>query len=188
MADERDRSEAAAAGEARPGAEAARVELRQAAYCVVCDRIVERAADGSCSAGPHTAEALSGRILLGDDEPLPRLPRFNLAAFLLPFVWGPVHGMYAGFFLLPIWVFALDAVEAARDKGGWLWAPAAAVVAATLAFQVFFARRANGAVFRRVCDRVPLERFAARQRAWAVGSVVACVLAVGAALLAGARG
>lgn len=158
------------------GLEAARLRLRNAGYCVVCDRIVAREEGGACPEG-HPAEAVSGKILLSSDETVPQLPRFNWAAFALPPVWGPAHGQLVGVIFLPIWLFADSAISVA-GRNAFTAVVAVLVAAATLGFQAFFAKRANGVAWRRVCDEMSIEEFARRQRIWAL----ACV-PVGVALL-----
>lgn len=151
-------------------------ETRSAGYCAICDRMVERADGGACPLG-HPSAAVFGRVPLSDGEPVPSLPRFNWAAFALPPIWGIAHGDLAGFFFMPIWLFADSAVASYRVSP-LTKAMAIAVVVLTLAFQAFYAKRANGLAWRRVCDRMSVEQFAKRQRAWAI----ACV-PVGAALV-----
>lgn len=160
----------------KAGVEAARLKLRSAGYCVGCDRIVVRDDEGRCPAG-HPSEAISGKILLAGDEPVPQLPRFNWGAFALPPVWGPAHGQWVGVFFLPIWLFA-DSAIAAAGRNGFTAVMGVFVAIGTLAFQAFFAKRANGVAWRRVCDRVSVKEFARRERVWAY----ACV-PVGVALL-----
>jgi len=149
----------------------ARFELRTAGYCVLCDALVERRFDGTCPAG-HVAEAVQGRRLLADDEPVPTMSRFNLGAFLMPPIWGPANGAWAGAIFLPIWLFADSVIVSAARRGGMgLWIGAAFVIAATLAFEYFFARRANGVAYRRVMHKMSAEEFARRQRIWAIMSI-----------------
>jgi hypothetical protein len=159
----------------------AALPLRTAGYCVACDRLVERAADGSCPNG-HPAEAVSGRLLLDGSEPVPQLPRFNLAAFLIPPVWGPAHGQWVGAIFLPIWLF-MDSIIASAGRGGVATEIAAAVVVlCTLAFGAFFAKRGNGLAFRRVIGRVSVGEYVRRERLWAIASVPAAALLLGWAL------
>lgn len=176
MMDPADTPEAPQDGRPR-GIDAARLVVREAGYCVLCNRIVERRTDGSCPA-EHPAEAITGRIVLGGREALPVLPAFNLAAFLIPPVWGPAHGQWVGAIFLPIWLF-MDSIIATADRSPFGWLVAAFVVLATLAFQAVFARRANGLAFRRVWDRVTVEEFVARQRVWAAVSIPLAVALVG---------
>ena len=147
----------------------ARIGVGFAGYCVLCNRIVVRDSDGGCPQG-HPAEAVAGRLVLIDNEPVPHLGRFNIAAFLLPFIWGPAHEQWAGALFLPIWLF-LDSIVGTAGKGG---VPstlgAVVVVGLTLAFQAFFATRANGAAYRRVIDRLSVEEYSRRQRAWTLAA------------------
>lgn len=155
-----------------------RLELRSGGYCVLCDAIVERTAEGSCAAG-HTPAAIAGHIPLAHNEPLPVLPHFNLAAFLIPPIWGPAHGQWAGAIFLPIWLFADSAVVAAARAGGLQWIAASAVIAGTLAFEVFFARKANGVAFRRVMHKMTAEQYVARQRPWALAALPIAAALIG---------
>jgi hypothetical protein len=148
------------------GAEAARLVLRSAGYCVLCDRIVERSANGECPAA-HPAAAISGNIELDDDEPVPQLPRFNVAAFLVPPIWGPFHGQWVGVIFLPLWLFVDNVVGASNGRGTGSAVGGAFVVVATLAAQAFFAKRANGVGWRRVADRVSVPDYVRRERVWA---------------------
>jgi len=161
------------------GIEDARIDLRTAAYCVLCDALVERRPDGTCPDG-HPAEALTGRIVLDDDEPVPSLPAFNLAAFLIPPIWGPGHGVWIGAIFLPIWLFADSViVSAVRFGGRGQWIGAAVVLVATVAFEYFFARRANGVAFRRVMHKMTAEEFVRRQRTWAIASIPVAIMLLG---------
>ena len=153
------------------GIEAARFSVRSAGYCVMCDRIVERQPTGDCPAG-HPPEAIAGRLALGTDDAVPVLPRFNLAAFLLPMIWGPAHGQWAGAIFLPLWLFLDSTLRAAAMRPSMLTGvPAVVAVVATLAAMAWFGKRGNGLAWRRVADEVSPDRFAARQRVWAIASV-----------------
>lgn len=140
-----------------------------------CDRIVEREPDGSCPSG-HPADAVSGRIALFEDDPVPQLPRFNLSAFLLPFIWGPAHEQWVGAAFLPIWLF-LDSIVGTANKGGVPGAVGAfVVVTVTLTFQAFFAKRANGVAYRRVMADTTVDEFRRRERIWTLASLPAAAL------------
>ncbi len=169
-----DESERGAAG----GIDDARLELRSVGYCVLCERLVERGSDGTCAAG-HPAEAIHGRMLLTAEEPVPVLPRFNLAAFLIPLIWGPANGQWVGALFLPIWLFADSAIASAAQRGGLMWIAAGVVAAGTLGFQYFFARHANGVAFRRVMGRLSVAEYLRRQRLWAIAAVPAAALLLG---------
>ena len=180
MAERAEDNAVVSAPEEFAGLDAARVQARTAGYCVMCDRIVERAAGGGCSANPeHPAAAVTGRLVLGADDPVPQLPRFNVAAFLVPPVWGPANGQWAGAIFLPMWLFMDSVIASAMGRGLALGMGAVLVVAATLGAQTWFAKRANGLAWRKVSDRVSVADFAARQRVWAVVSVPLFVLLLG---------
>jgi hypothetical protein len=156
----------------------ARLDVRVAGYCVYCDHIIERNPDGTCPKG-HPSDAVTGDIVLIDDDPLPTLPAFNWAAFLIPFIWGPAHDQWIGAVFLPIWLFA-DSIVATASKGGALGIAGAVVVfALTLLFEWWFAKRANGLAFRRVIGKQSAETFARRQRVWAIAAVPAVIALIG---------
>jgi hypothetical protein len=136
---------------------------------VVCDRIVERQPDGTCPAG-HPPDTLTGAVPLEAGQPVPQLPRFNVAAFFLPPVWGPAHGLWVGAIFLPIWLFA-DGAVASASRGGIAAIGGVAVGVLTFAFQLFFAKRANGLAWSRVCDRMGIDQFVRRERVWAFACV-----------------
>ena len=165
-------------GESADGLQDARLELRSVGYCVICERLVERQGDGRCAEG-HLPEAVHGQMLLAAGQPVPSLPRFNLAAFLLPLLWGPAHGQWVGALFLPIWLFADSAIVSAAQRGGLMWIAAAVVACGTLGFQYFFARHANGVAFRRVIGRVSVGEYLRRERLWAVAAVPVAVLLLG---------
>jgi len=152
--------------------DAARVEFRTAGYCVLCDRIVELRADGGCADRPeHPAAAVTGKLVLGAQDVVPRLSRFNLAAFLIPPIWGPANGQWAGAIFLPIWLFMDSVIASAAGRGAAMSAGAGLIVAATLSAQAWFAKRANGLAWRRIWDRVSVDEFSRRQRLWALAAV-----------------
>jgi hypothetical protein len=167
--------------EAVGGVDDARLDLRSVGYCVICERLVERGADGRCAEG-HLPEAVHGQMLLSADEPVPVLPRFNLAAFLIPLFWGPVNGQLVGALFLPIWLFADSAITSAIQRGGWMWIAAVVVACGTLGFQYFFARHANGVAFRRLIGRVSVDEYLRRQRLWAIVAVPVAALLLGWAI------
>ena len=150
------------------GIEAARVgpDAVRAAHCAICDQIVLVADDGGCPNG-HPAEALGGFFTLAEGEPCPRLPRFNLAAFALPPVWGVFHGQWVGVLFVPIWVF-VDSAASTASRGIVSLVGAVVLALFTVIFQVFFAKRANGVIWRNTAGHMSVDEFRRRQRLWAV--------------------
>lgn len=159
------------------GIDAARLDMRTVGYCVMCDRIVERADGGSCPCG-HPASAVAGRVVLADEDPVPSLPRFNIAAFLLPPVWGPAHGQWAGAIFLPMWMFADSTLRTAGENAATMIA-AVVVSVGTLAAMYWFGKRGNGLAWRRQWERVTVAEYVRRERLWAFVSVpvAACLFA-----------
>jgi hypothetical protein len=140
--------------------------MRFAGHCVVCDRMVERLPDGSCPQG-HPPDAVAGAIPLTAGEPLPKLPRFNWGAFLMPPIWGIAHGLWAGAFFVPLWAFVDSAIRSTLDRTlGWrviAWA----TLVGTVAFQYEYARTANRLAWRRASERMSLADYLRRERIWA---------------------
>lgn len=164
------------------GVESARITVRTAGYCAYCDRIVERASTGGCPSG-HPAAAVVGRIVLAPGQEPPALPRFNLAAFLIPPIWGPAHGQWAGAIFLPLWLFLDNTVRAAvQHPSGFTVPPAVVASAATIAAMLWFGKRGNGLAWRRVSDRRSPAEYARRERVWTALSIPLFLLLAGLAV------
>lgn len=155
----------------------ARLPVRFAGYCDACHCIVECTAGGDCPQG-HDANTVSGRLVLVDDDPLPRLPRFNWAAFLLPFIWGPAHELWVGLVFLPAWLFMKTIISAAEKAGIPPTLGSVIVVVFTLAAQASFAKRANGLAYRREIEWRSAEEYIRRERVWAGASASVVALLV----------
>lgn len=160
------------------GVEAARLDLLSAGYCVACNRIVVRDEEGACPAG-HDARLVSGRIALSPNEEPPHLPRFSIAAFLVPPVWGPAHGQWAGAIFLPMWLFMDSVIASSQGRGAGLSAGAVFVTVATFGMQAWFASRANGIAWRRVADRVTVSEYLRRERTWIAAMIPLALLLYG---------
>jgi hypothetical protein len=143
---------------------------------MVCDRFVDRAEDGSCPNG-HPARLVYGSVVVAPGQPTPRMPPFNVAAFLIPPVWGLWYRQWFALFFVALWFFAFRAAQLSAGKGVGFVAIAALIVLGTVAFQFFFGRRANALAWRRMCHRQTLAHFVRDQRWWAVGAVVVVVAA-----------
>jgi len=48
---------------------------------------------------------LTDEQIKAEEEFMRGLPRFNVAAFLLPPIWGPAHGFWVTILYYPIWLF-----------------------------------------------------------------------------------
>jgi len=176
----------AAACAAPAGIDAARLNLRRAGYCLFCDQIRELGPEGGCVGG-HPPEVVTCCAFLDPGDEVPQLPRFNWGAFLMPPIWGAGNGAWWGFILLPVWVFADNALQAGLRAGGAALVGGLAVAIATVGFQAWFGRRGFGVAWRRVCGRTSFERFLGQQRAWAWAGAAFWLL-VGAAYATAALG
>lgn len=126
---------------------------------------------------------LSDEQIAYEEKFLQGVPRFNFAAFLLPPIWGPVHGLWATFLYYPIWLFADNTFYAAWSERTLLSIVIALVVLVSLAAgTVAFALVAQPIALHRAVDRgLTKEQYLRRQRVWTVVCVV-----LGALMLAGA--
>ena len=119
--------------------------------------------------------ALTDKQIAEEEAFLKGLPRFNVAAFLLPPIWGPAHGIWPTILFYPIWLFADNMFYAAYEHPSVISVSLALVVLVTLvagtaAFAVvsqpFAAHRAERMGVSR-------EAYLRRQKWWAVGCAVA---------------
>lgn len=162
--------------------ETACIVVRTAGYCAFCDRIVERTSTGECPQG-HEAAAIAGRIVLAPGQEPPALPRFSVPAFLIPPIWGPAHGQWAGAIFLPLWLFLDNTVRAAVEHpSGFTVPPAIVASAATLAAMAWFGKRGNGLAWRRVSSHRSPAEYARRERVWTALSVPLFLLLAGLAV------
>ncbi len=100
------------------------------------------------------------------------IPSFNWGAFFLPPIWGIAHGQWPGIFFLPLWVFVDNMLRNPNAPGAWGTVLGVSMAAVTLAFQAGFAANANRFAWQRVAGRVTPERFAGRQRLWAIAGAL----------------
>ena len=158
---------------------------RIAGHCVVCDRMVERRADGSCPEG-HAPGAVSGSIELAPGEPLPVLPKMN---------WGALsHAPDLGYRPRAVGGRVLRAAVGVRRQrhcaapptGRLGWRVVAwATLVGTLAFQYEYACTANRLAWRRASEHASFETYLRRERFWAVamGALLAVFVVWGYAFL-----
>ncbi len=118
-----------------------------------------------------------------EDDFMKGIPRLNLAAFLLPPIWGPAHGFWVTILFYPIWIFADNTFYAAYSNPTFL-----SLILALLVFVVLVALTAAFSILgqpfaaHRAAERGKTkEEYLRRQRQWAVGCAIAgCVLLIAA--------
>lgn len=111
------------------------------------------------------------------------IPRFNLGAFLLPPVWGPIHGFWVSIIFYPLWLVADNCFVAALAHPSPLTVTLGVVVLVLLvAITVAFSIVSQPIAWHRAAERgMDKQTYLKRQRMWAVICAV-----IGAALIAAA--
>lgn len=118
--------------------------------------------------------ALTDKQIKEEERFLEGIPRFNIAAFLLPPIWGPVHGFWATLLFYPLWLFVDNMLYAAYVAPSALSVSLAVLVlllltAGTVAFSIV----SQPLAYHRAASRgVTKEQYLKRQRVWAVVCVV----------------
>lgn len=125
--------------------------------------------------------ALTDEQIAQEEKFLAGMPRFNIAAFLLPPVWGPAHGMWAAIVFYPMWLVSDNVFYAAFSEPSLMSVALAVVVFVTLVgITIAFALIGQPLAAHRA-ERMGVSRevYLKRQKRWAVGCAIA-----GAAMIA----
>lgn len=109
------------------------------------------------------------------------IPRVNVGALFLPPIWGPAHGLWVTIIFYPAWLLADNTFYGAFvERTPLAIALAVAVFVILAAVTVGFSIVAQPYAAHRCAARgMTKEEYLARQRKWAVASVI-----VGVAMLA----
>ena len=101
------------------------------------------------------------------------VPRFNLAAFLLPPIWGPANGIWATILFYPAWLFIDNLLYAMySDPSVMSVAIALSALLLLVLVTVFFALVSQPYAWHRAHDRgKSKQQYLASQRKWAVGCI-----------------
>ena len=112
---------------------------------------------------------LTDEQIAREEEFLKGIPRINLAAFLLPPIWGPGHGIWVTILWYPIWLFADNVFYAAYSQQTTLSFVAAAIVGLCLvALTLFFAIVSQPFAAHRAAERGRTkEEYLKQERIWA---------------------
>lgn len=127
--------------------------------------------------------ALSDKQIEQEREFLKGIPRFNLAAFLLPPLWGPVYGYWITILFYPAWLFMDNMLYGVYADPTPLTCILAALVCVTyVAFCVAFSLVSQPMAYHRAHAKgVSKEKYLKQQRVWAVVSVLITLVMVAAA-------
>ena len=125
--------------------------------------------------------ALTDEQIKQEKKFLEGVPRLNLAAFLMPPLWGPVHGFWMTVLYYPLWLFVDNLLYAVYVNPSPVFVALALIVlvllaAGTYAFSVV---SQPIAYHRAVAKGLSKEQYLKRQKIWAV----VCAI-IGIAMLA----
>lgn len=135
----------------------------------------------------HTASAsgaeLTDEQIRAEEKFLKGVPRVNIAAFLMPAIWGPAHGIWVTILYYPLWLLADNCFVGAfvaRTPLSIAFAVlvAVALFAMTLAFSIISQPLA---LHRAVDMGMSKETYLRRQRIWAITMAIVVVVALSAA-------
>ncbi len=141
--------------------------MRYVGFCRACRSFVELGPTFGCMKGGHPKSSVSVALLLGKDEPLPRLPRMNWGALFMPALWGPAHGQWYMILFYPIWLMLDNLIYGAVQGTFSAFLPTVCCVAAA-AFTVYYALRANSHGYVRVAAKKTPEQYVSTERKWTV--------------------
>lgn len=122
--------------------------------------------------------ALTDKQIEQERKFLEGVPRFNLAAFLMPPLWGPVNGFWITILFYPLWLFTDNMIYAAYANPSSLTIVLAVLVAAVLlAGMAAFSLVSQPIAFHRAIGKgLSKEQYLRRQRIWALACVVLAAL------------
>ncbi len=131
----------------------------------------------------QTTTELTDEQIRAESAFLEGVPRLNIAAFLMPPIWGPVHGIWVTILYYPLWLLADTCfVNAVVTQ-----TPLAIVLAIVVALILLLMTTAFAiisqpfALHRAVESGVSKESYLHRQRIWAVAMTIVALIALGAA-------
>ena len=125
--------------------------------------------------------ALTDKQIKAEEEFLRGIPRFNLAAFLLPPLWGPVYGFWITILFYPAWLFMDNLLYSACSNPSLVTVVMALIVCVTyVIFCVAFSLVSQPLAYHRAHAKgVSKEKYLKQQRIWAVVAVVIAALMLG---------
>ncbi len=125
--------------------------------------------------------ALTDEQIKQEKKFLEGIPRVNIGAFLMPPLWGPVHGFWATVLFYPLWLFVDNLLYAVYTNPSPAFVALALIVlvllaAGTLAFAIV---SQPIAYHRAAAKGVSKEKYLKQQKIWAVVCAVigVCMLA-----------
>ena len=121
---------------------------------------------------------LTDEQIRSEEQFMKGLPRFNVAAFLLPPIWGPAHGFWTTILYYPIWLFVDNLFYATFEDPQPL-----SIVFSLLALVILvgitvaFAIVSQPIAAHRAEDKgVSRQAYLKRQKMWAIGCAIGAVV------------
>ena len=130
-----------------------------------------------------TGSELTDEQIRAEEKFLKGVPRVNIAAFLMPAIWGPAHGIWVTILYYPLWLLADNCFVSAFVARTPLSIAFAAIVAVALfAMTLAFSIISQPLALHRAVDMgVSKETYLRRQRIWAIAMGIVVVLALSTA-------
>lgn len=106
------------------------------------------------------------------------LPRINIAALLLPPIWGPFHGFWITILYYPAWILTDNLIYAAWvDPSTMSIFFAALTVLTLLALTIIFSIVSQPIAAHKAEDKgVSRQEYLRKQRYWAIGCAIGAVI------------
>lgn len=125
-----------------------------------------------------TMAELTDEQIKAEEEFMRGLPRFNVAAFLLPPIWGPAHGFWVTILYYPIWLFVDNLFFATYNDPQPLGVILSILAfAALLGITIAFAIVSQPIAAHRAQDKgISRRTYMKRQRYWAIGCAIGAVV------------
>ena len=123
---------------------------------------------------------LTDEQIAEEEKFLEGMPRFNLAAFLIPPVWGPVHGFWITILFYPAWVLLDNVIYASVEAPSILSIVIAVLsVALIIGVSLVFSLVSQPIAAHRAEEKgLSREQYLRRQRIWNVVSIVVAIVFV----------
>lgn len=106
------------------------------------------------------------------------LPRINIAALLLPPIWGPFHGFWITILFYPAWILTDNLIYAAwAEPSTMSIAFAVLTVLTLLALTIIFSMVSQPIAAHRAEDNgISRQEYLKKQRYWAIGCAIGAII------------
>ena len=141
--------------------------MRYVGFCRQCGQFVEVSTAFECKRKGHPRSSIAVALLIGLNDPKPRMPAVNIGALFMPALWGPAHGQWFTILFYPLWLILDNLIYGAVHGQQMVWLAALAVIA-TAAFTIYYAMRANVHGYIRVASEKSPEEYLATERKWSI--------------------